>query len=90
VAVWDTVGALGIPVVGFLPQPTSRAYSFVNSIPSPNVENAFQALALDEHRRQFTPTLWEKPVDSTMPKILKQTWFPGVHTVRLSLDLYID
>ena len=59
VAVWDTVGAFGIPVVGLSPQPAPRAYSFVDSVPAPNVENAFQALALDEHRRHFTPTLWE-------------------------------
>jgi len=25
------------------------------------VQNAFQALALDEHRAAFTPTLWERP-----------------------------
>jgi hypothetical protein len=66
-------------MIGIFPQPASRAYSFVNTIPAPNVEHAFQALALDEHRRQFSPTLWERPDDSTMPKTLKQVWFPGVH-----------
>lgn len=45
---------------------------------SDGVENAFHALALDEHRNPFTPTLWKKPPNSRTN--LKQVWFPGVHT----------
>ena len=72
-------GSLGVPVIGFLPQPASYEYSFVNTIPAPNIEYAFQALALDEHRRPFVPTLWERKGDAQFPKVLKQVWFPGVH-----------
>ncbi|KAK4139360.1 uncharacterized protein C8A04DRAFT_33180 [Dichotomopilus funicola] len=60
IAVWDTVGTLGIP-----PAPVI------------GVENAFQALALDEPRYAFRPSLWEKLPGS--PTNLKQVWFPGNH-----------
>ena len=45
-----------------------------------HVQHAFQALALDEHRRLFSPTLWELPDDTRNLKKLKQCWFPGVHS----------
>ncbi|AEO69738.1 uncharacterized protein THITE_2053906 [Thermothielavioides terrestris NRRL 8126] len=61
VAVWDTVGTLGIP-----PAPISN-----------KVEYAFQALALDEPRYAFRPSLWERMPGSTTK--LKQVWFPGNH-----------
>ncbi|KAL9094318.1 MAG: hypothetical protein Q9165_003459 [Trypethelium subeluteriae] len=46
------------------------------------VENAFQALALDEHRRPFSPTLWHLAramLDKPNTPNLVQCWFPGVH-----------
>ncbi|KAJ8475344.1 hypothetical protein ONZ45_g15641 [Pleurotus djamor] len=50
----------------------------------PYVKAAFQALALDEHRMSFSPTLFfdptptaEPPADNTQ---LQQCWFPGVHS----------
>lgn len=79
-AVWDTVGALGIPMFGLFPQPTSRDYSFVDTKVEPIIEHAFQALALDEHRRQYSPTVWEKPDGQHWPVVLKQCWFPGAHS----------
>ncbi|KAL8694914.1 MAG: hypothetical protein Q9218_000485 [Villophora microphyllina] len=79
IGVWDTVGALGIPDIGLL-QKKHTAYSFVDSKVAPNVEHAFQALALDEIRKPFTPTLWEKPKGQEYPLTLKQCWFPGVHS----------
>ena len=80
VAVWDTVGGLGIPVIGLLPQPPSTDFSFVDTKVEPNIEHAFQALALDEHRRSYAPTIWDKPEGQKWPKTLKQCWFPGVHS----------
>ena len=73
------IGALGIPNIGPLP-PQHREYSFVNTRVAANVEHAFQALALDEHRKAFVPTLWEKPEGPSSLKILRQCWFPGVHS----------
>ncbi|KAL2432670.1 hypothetical protein ABEF95_014355 [Exophiala dermatitidis] len=81
VAVWDTVGGLGIPMIGLLPQPPSTDFAFVDTRVESNIEYAFQALALDEHRRSFSPTVWDWPrVEPHDLKVLKQTWFPGVHS----------
>ena len=79
VAVWDTVGALGIPSFALFPQPPSTDYAFVDNKVDANIEYAFQALALDEHRRSYMPTLWEKPSGQEWPRVLKQVWFPGTH-----------
>ncbi|MCJ1392327.1 polynucleotide adenylyltransferase [Xylographa bjoerkii] len=78
IGVWDTVGSLGIPDLGLWPKGPPE-YAFINTAVSPNVENAFHALALDEHRKPFSPTIWEKPEGQELPKKLIQCWFPGVH-----------
>ncbi|KAF7196791.1 hypothetical protein HII31_01709 [Pseudocercospora fuligena] len=87
VAVFDTVGSLGVPDVkpfGFSLYKSSKAeYSFINTQVAPNVENAYQALALDEQRDAFVPTVWESPRGANNTHILKQLrqcWFAGVHT----------
>jgi uncharacterized protein (DUF2235 family) len=77
VAVWDTVGSLGIPSLWLLPEAPMTDFAFVDTKVEKNIEYAFQALALDEHRRSFTPTVWEKPTGQAWPKVLKQCWFPG-------------
>ena len=56
----------------------SREYSFYDTSLHECIENAFQALALDEQRAPFSPALWEKPRGSKTN--LKQVWFPGVHS----------
>ncbi|KAK5658153.1 hypothetical protein OQA88_2126 [Cercophora sp. LCS_1] len=77
-AVFDTVGTLGIPPAPLLGIHGSAAqYKFSDTILSSRVQHAFQALALDEPRFAFRPALWEKPDNS--PTILKQVWFPGSH-----------
>lgn len=43
-----------------------------------DIEHAFQALAIDEKRLTFLPTLWHKTLDGPS-KRLEQCWFPGVH-----------
>jgi uncharacterized protein (DUF2235 family) len=77
VGVWDTVGALGIPIRG-LRGLTRQKYLFHDTELSGSVAFAFHALAIDEHRAPFEPTLWlEKP----KPKqLVAQTWFAGVHS----------
>lgn len=91
IGVWDTVGSLGVPELTLLPwlfggiklfRSDRHEYSFIDTkIPS-NVEYAYHALALDEERKPFSPTIWEspKPGEATNLKLLKQCWFPGVHT----------
>ncbi|KAH8811938.1 hypothetical protein F5884DRAFT_783894 [Xylogone sp. PMI_703] len=78
VGVWDTVGPLGIP----LPWDAENVkdYSFVNTKVANNVQHAFQAMALDEKRGFFSPTLWEEPEGDHKLKVLKQCWFAGVHS----------
>ncbi|KAI9877716.1 MAG: hypothetical protein M1830_003028 [Pleopsidium flavum] len=65
VAVWDTVGSLGIPRIPWLGNigfpKDMKEYAFDNVYVGDHVENAFQALALDEHRDPFSPSVWEKP-----------------------------
>ncbi|KAK2923214.1 protein of unknown function DUF2235 [Fusarium oxysporum f. sp. vasinfectum] len=84
VGVWDTVGALGIPgwpVVDWARKaglPINKQYAFHNTNVSKNLDYAFQALAIDENRLTFPPTLWHKTSDSPA-KDLQQCWFPGVH-----------
>ncbi|KAK6386667.1 hypothetical protein LTR65_008866 [Meristemomyces frigidus] len=86
IAVWDTVGTLGVPEIDVLGlklfDSTHREYSFVNTEVPANLEYAYQALALDEERKTFSPTVWEspKPGAPSSLQILKQCWFPGVHS----------
>lgn len=78
IGVWDTVGALGIPVYP-LRFWTKRQYEFHDVELSSHVGTACQALALDERRRPFQPSLWRCQPDSPGTQVLEQAWFPGVH-----------
>jgi len=61
IGVWDTVGALGIPL-GLLARLSVRAMrlQFHDVNLSSYVDNAFHALAIDERRRSFSPTIWKQ------------------------------
>ncbi len=74
--VWDTVGALGVPVQSF-DWFNKKFYEFHDTELSSIVENAFHAVAVDEHREAYTATLWNPKVRSTQR--LEQVWFPGAH-----------
>jgi uncharacterized protein (DUF2235 family) len=77
VGVWDTVGALGIPLRG-LRAANREKYEFHDTELSGIVQWAFHALAIDEHRTPFEPTLWlNKPKPG---QTVEQVWFPGVHS----------
>jgi uncharacterized protein (DUF2235 family) len=78
VGVWDTVGALGIPIDGFRPPLLSRLWSFHDTRLSRYVRNAFHAVAIDERRGPFRPTLWEAQTDAE-GQTLEQVFFAGVH-----------
>jgi uncharacterized protein (DUF2235 family) len=41
------------------------------------VKRAVQALAIDEHRGDFTPTFWTGAVSPNVS--IEQVWFAGVH-----------
>jgi len=74
VGVWDTVGALGIPfsLLGLF----DGKDEFYDSKLGSNVRIARHAVAIDETRRDFEPTLWERREGLD----LQQVWFAGVHT----------
>lgn len=78
IGVWDTVGALGLPVE-FFESLTHRKYAFHDVTLSSRVQNAFHALAIDERRKPFAPTLWEQPAEDLGRNWVEQAWFPGVH-----------
>jgi uncharacterized protein (DUF2235 family) len=78
VGVWDTVGALGIPIDGFRPPLLSRLWTFHDTTLSRYVRNAFHAVAIDERRGPFKPTLWVQQ-DDAEEQTLVQMWFAGVH-----------
>ncbi len=74
--VWDTVGALGIPLSIFRSSNHER-YQFHDTAISSTVENAYHALAIDEKRKPFKPTLWQTTKER---KRTEQSWFAGVHS----------
>ncbi|MEV8562473.1 DUF2235 domain-containing protein [Streptomyces sp. NPDC051917] len=85
IGVWDTVGALGVPVPGprWL-QPDvnrfNRHWAFHDTELSSWVKAAFHALAIDEQRSAFRPTLWhQQPGAAQQGQELKQVWFAGAH-----------
>ncbi len=81
--VWDTVGALGIPSHWGLPaRALNGKYRFHDTDLSSMVAAARHAVAIDERRRSFVPTLW-----TNLPKLraarpradYRQEWFAGDH-----------
>ena len=84
IGVWDTVGSLGLPV-GSAEAKVHR-FRFLDTHLRLDNLNAFHALALDEHRKNFEPTFWTKTVkhgetgaaDRAIDKV-EQRWFVGAH-----------
>ena len=74
---WDTVGSLGIPIP-LLPSFITRRWTFHDTELSRSVRNAYHALAIDEQRGPFKPTLWTQHPEAH-DQVLQQRWFAGVH-----------
>ena len=80
IGVWDTVGALGIPLDGFrLISLLNKRWEFHNTELSTSVDAAFQALAIDEKRGPFKPALW-RTQEGAEDQHVEQVWFSGVHS----------
>lgn len=86
--VWDTVGALGVPTRYRLLSFFNRKFQFHDTNLSSMVEAGRHAVAVDERRMDFTPTLWSNIADLNRvagrdPDDLfapyQERWFPGVH-----------
>lgn len=80
--VWDTVGALGIPGHFALAARLNRSAGFHDTSLSRLVGSARHAVAIDERRRTFPPTLWAN-LDALNVEAGRvayaQRWFPGDH-----------
>jgi uncharacterized protein (DUF2235 family) len=74
--VWDTVGALGIPVKAFRFLNDTR-YGFHDVELSSIVEHAYHAVALDEHRKAYDVALWNPK--AAPHQVMEQRWFIGSH-----------
>lgn len=74
VGVWDTVGAMGIPI-SFLGLFDDKDEFYDTKIGS-NVRIARHAMAIDEHRRDFEPTIWVPQTNMD----IQQVWFAGAHS----------
>lgn len=84
VGVWDTVGAVGVPFFS-IEGISSSTFKFHHTGLRAPIQNGFHAIAVDEHRPKFAPTLWTirtpfgaqsriRPIDS-----VEQRWFVGAH-----------
>lgn len=87
VAVWDTVGALGIPAFSIAGVSRSTM-GYLHTGLRLAIENGYHALAIDEHRKAFAPTLWsvrrpnEPGAVYAEPRLInsvEQRWFVGAH-----------
>lgn len=84
VGVWDTVGALGIPLGGLRwLNVINRRWQFHDTQLSSTIRAAYHALAIDERRGPFRPTLWQlsdKARSGAVDQRVEQVWFSGVHS----------
>jgi uncharacterized protein (DUF2235 family) len=76
IGVWDTVGALGIPLK-VMEDSNKKKYEFHDTSLSRIIDHACHSLAIDEKRRDFAPTMWVKKPGAQ--QTLEQVWFAGVH-----------
>jgi uncharacterized protein (DUF2235 family) len=80
IGVWDTVGALGVPlfVTAALPIGVFNSrYAFHDTRLGRAVQHARHAIAIDEHRKDFQVTMWTAKHKFT--RSLEQRWFAGSH-----------
>jgi uncharacterized protein (DUF2235 family) len=86
--VWDTVGSLGVPARYKILNFINKKHEFHDTRLSTFIKSARHAVAIDERRRDFQPTLWDNigelneqagaPADADHAPY-QQRWFPGVH-----------
>lgn len=86
--VWDTVGALGVPARYHFLAFLNRKFQFHDAALSSIVSTGRHAVAIDERRKDFIPTLWSNLDDlnqaagaagDAQHAPYQERWFPGVH-----------
>ncbi|KAH8835303.1 hypothetical protein DL96DRAFT_39490 [Flagelloscypha sp. PMI_526] len=80
VGVWDTVGSIGLPEELKRSDKIRTLFGFPDLKLGEHIGNAFQALAADEVRKDFTCAKFEQTAQGKAKKqVLKQCWFSGSH-----------
>lgn len=80
IGVWDTVDAYGMPI----DELTLAWDYFIHTLRfadlnlPPNVLKAYHALAIDDERQTFHPTMWNEQGEP--PGKIEQVWFTGAHS----------
>lgn len=87
IGVWDTVGSVGL-AAGDIAGISRSQFDYLQTGLRIHILNGYHALAIDEHRRAFAPTLWtvRHPKDPkaviARPRpqsAVEQRWFVGAH-----------
>ncbi len=69
IGVWDTVESLAL----------NAGKKWHNGRLNPEVKHGYHALAIDEKRSDFPPSLWEEKKKAS-GQTIEQVWFAGVHS----------
>lgn len=87
IGVWDTVGSVGL-AAGNIKGISRQQFDYLQTGLRIHILNGYHALAIDEHRKDFAPTLWtvRHPKDAkaviAQPRPMssvEQRWFVGAH-----------
>ncbi|MCK1351545.1 MULTISPECIES: DUF2235 domain-containing protein [unclassified Bradyrhizobium] len=87
IGVWDTVGSVGL-AAGNIAGISRSQFDYLQTGLRIHILNGYHALAIDEHRKDFVPTLWtvRHPKDPkaviAQPRplsVVEQRWFAGAH-----------
>ena len=96
IGVWDTVDAVGGTLGGLTAWDwlwrrvfKKRWWGFHDNDPHSDIQYAYQALALDDERKTYSPKVWTRPNNALIDpprgaqrpeQVIEQVWFAGVHS----------
>lgn len=81
IGVFDTVGALGLPTELRVGRKSEKLFGFPNRQLGTHIQYAYQALAIDETRKDFTASEFRQTKEGhAKGQVLKQVWFSGCHS----------
>ena len=87
IGVWDTVGSVGL-AAGDIPGISRSSFDYLQTGLRIHILNGYHALAIDEHRNDFAPSLWDvrhqKDPNAVIAQprplsAVEQRWFVGAH-----------
>jgi uncharacterized protein (DUF2235 family) len=82
IGVWDTVGALGLPIEEMkhgLDHFFQLQFHDGENDLHPGIKNAYHALCIDDERLTFHPVLWDESL-KVEGQVVEQVWFAGMHS----------